>query len=62
MRIILLSAVIIGMAVPAAAQERPFLFLTTTAEEVKPAVRFDYDVGIGEGAFKLSPPTVGLTN
>ena len=40
------------MAVPAAAQERPFLFSIATATDAKPAVRFDYDIGIGERAFQ----------
>jgi hypothetical protein len=52
MRLIIACAVIVGTVVPAAAQERPFLFTTTTAENGKPALRFDYDVGIGERAFQ----------
>ena len=36
----------------AMAQERPFLFSVTTADETRPAARFDYDVGIGERAFQ----------
>jgi hypothetical protein len=47
-----LCAAIIAIAAPAAAQERPFLFSVTTAEETKPAIRFDYDVGVGERAFQ----------
>ena len=39
-------------SVPAVAQQRPFLFSVTTAEAPKPAVRFDYDVGVGERAFQ----------
>jgi hypothetical protein len=52
MRISLVAA-FLAVAVPAAAQERPFLFsiATTTAESV-PAVRFDYDIGVGEHAFQ----------
>lgn len=52
MRLILVSAFVVGMAVPATAQDRPFLFSTTTAEEVRPAARLDYDIGIGERAFQ----------
>ena len=37
---------------PAMAQERPFLFSVTTADDTRPAARFDYDVGIGERAFQ----------
>jgi hypothetical protein len=52
MRRFLLCALIVATAVPAAAQERPFLFSVTTAAEAKPALRFDYDVGVGERAFQ----------
>lgn len=52
MRLILLCSALILTAAPAAAQERPFLFLTTTSEATKPAARFDYDVGLGEHAFQ----------
>jgi hypothetical protein len=52
MRLMFVCAFIVVAALPVAAQERPFLFLTTPAEGVKPAVRFDYDVGIGERAFQ----------
>ncbi|MDP9323564.1 MAG: hypothetical protein M3P13_08000 [Acidobacteriota bacterium] len=52
MRLVLLCAVIVGIALPAAAQERPFLFVTTPGEQVRPSARFDYDVGIGERAFQ----------
>jgi len=45
--------VILAAAAPTAAQERPFAFsVTTTAVEDKPALRFDYDVGVGERAFQ----------
>ena len=36
----------------AAAQERPFLFSVSTATNVQPAARLDYDVGVGERAFQ----------
>jgi hypothetical protein len=52
MRLILVCSATLFMGVPAAAQERPFLFLTTTAEATKPAARFDYEVGLGEHAFR----------
>ena len=52
MRFGLVCSAIILTALPAAAQERPFLFLTTTAEKAKPAARFDYEVGLGERAFQ----------
>jgi hypothetical protein len=48
----LIVAVIVATVAPAAAQERPFLFSVTTAPEGKPAVRLDYDVGVGERAFQ----------
>ena len=51
-RVLVLSVVIVATSVPAVAQQRPFLFSVTTAEEPKPAVRFDYDVGVGERAFQ----------
>jgi hypothetical protein len=42
-----------AMATPAMAQDRPFLFSTTTApQEARPNVRFDYEVGVGERAFQ----------
>jgi hypothetical protein len=44
-------ALSVATAAPAAAQERPFLLSVSTASEARPAVRFDYDVGIGERAF-----------
>jgi hypothetical protein len=52
MRSILICAIVAGLAVPAIAQERPFLFVTTTTDESKSALRFDYDVGLGESAFQ----------
>jgi hypothetical protein len=51
-RLTLLVAFVVGAALPAAAQERPFVFSISTAVESTPAVRFDYDVGIGERAFQ----------
>jgi len=51
MRLMFLWSAVILLAAPAAAQDRPFLFLTTTAEKTRPAARFDYEVGLGEGAF-----------
>src|SRR5262245_31220392 len=50
--VIILVAIGNAAALPAAAQERPFLFSITTETEAKPAVRFDYDVGVGERAFQ----------
>ncbi len=50
--VILIGSALILAAAPAAAQERPFLFLTTTSEATKPAARFDYEVGVGERAFQ----------
>src|SRR5262245_56872711 len=52
MRIALAFTALILAAAPAVAQERPFLFLTTTSEATKPAARFDYEVGLGEHAFQ----------
>src|SRR5262245_60379547 len=43
---------VLAAVVPSPAQDRPFMFSITTVEESKPAVRFDYDVGIGESAFQ----------
>ena len=37
---------------PALAQDRPFLFSVSTNAAPRPAVRFDYDVGVGEQAFR----------
>ena len=51
-RFSLLVALIVGTAMPVAAQERPFLFSVTTGPQEKPAARFDYDVGVGEHAFQ----------
>jgi len=52
MRLTLFCALLAGLSMPAAAQDRPFLFSTTTTTAAKPAVRFDYDVGVGERAFQ----------
>jgi hypothetical protein len=52
MRLVLVCSALILIAVPASAQDRPFLFLTTTAEKTKPAARFDYEVGVGGRAFQ----------
>jgi hypothetical protein len=52
MRLHLVVAFVFIAALPAAGQERPFLFSISTASESKPAVRFDYDVGVGEHAFQ----------
>src|SRR5262245_34602537 len=53
MWLIVAIAFTLATAVPAVAQDRPFLFSVATASsEAKPAVRFDYDVGIGEHAFQ----------
>jgi hypothetical protein len=51
-RLSLVFAFIIATAAPAAAQERPFLFSITTAPDAGPAMRFDYDIGVGERAFQ----------
>jgi hypothetical protein len=48
----ILICVLAGIASPAIAQDRPFLFVTTTTDDRKPALRFDYDVGVGERAFQ----------
>ncbi len=52
MRLNLVVALVLSGVVPAAAQERPFLFSIATTTEEKPAVRFDYDIGVGERAFQ----------
>ena len=52
MRRTLIGAFIVALAVPAAAQERPFLFSIATSTDVKPTARFDYDIGVGERAFQ----------
>ena len=59
MRLIVLCVVIAGSALPASAQDRPFLFVTTTSEQARPSTRFDYGVGIGERAFQsdIAHPT-----
>jgi hypothetical protein len=42
-------------ALPAAAQDRPFLFSVSTAHEpAAPALRVDYDLGVGEHEFQGS--------
>jgi hypothetical protein len=51
LRLILAVALIVAAAAPVVAQERPFLFSVATASEAKPALRFDYDVGVGEQVF-----------
>ena len=51
MRLSLVVTLVIVAATPAAAQERPFMFSIATAPQVKPAARFDIDVGIGEQLF-----------
>ena len=52
MRVIGFVAAILSLAVPASAQDRPFVFSTTTAVDANPALRVDYDVGVGERAFQ----------
>lgn len=52
MRFMLVVAVVVGTVAQASAQERPFLFSIATATQEKPALRFDYDVGVGERAFQ----------
>jgi hypothetical protein len=52
MRLSLMIAAIVAFALPAAAQERPFIFSVATAVDEKPAVRVDYDLGVGERAFQ----------
>jgi hypothetical protein len=52
LRLTLLIALVIASATSAAAQDRPFLFSVSIAPQTKQAVRFDYDVGIGERAFQ----------
>jgi hypothetical protein len=50
---LLAVAILLGFSVrPASAQDRPFVFSLTTARDVaKPAVRVDYDLGVGERTF-----------
>jgi hypothetical protein len=57
MRICLLVSLLAAMAAPAAAQERPFLLSLGTTRDTKPAVRVDYDAGIGERAFQSDVAT-----
>jgi hypothetical protein len=52
MRISLVLVLVAATAIPAAAQERPFLFSVTTPTPDAPSARLDYDVGIGERAFQ----------
>jgi hypothetical protein len=51
-RDLIITFFIAAIAVPASAQGRPFIFSIVTESESKPAVRFDYDVGVGERAFQ----------
>jgi hypothetical protein len=57
MRICLIVSLIAVTAAPAAAQDRPFLLSIATTRDSKPAVRFDYDAGIGEHAFQSDVAT-----
>jgi hypothetical protein len=51
----LVLAAAIFVAVPAAAQDRPFLFSVSTPTEVStPSFRLEYDVGAGEQMFQSS--------
>lgn len=52
MRVTLIAAVILVAALPAAAQDRPFMFSIATVTKDEPSLRFDYDVGVGERAFQ----------
>jgi len=53
MRIAFLGALWLALAGPAAAQPGPFVFTTTTtSDQTRPALRFDYDIGIAERAFQ----------
>jgi hypothetical protein len=52
MRLSLIAAFIIALAAPAAAQERPVIFSIATAPDTEPAMRVDYDLGVGERAFQ----------
>ena len=48
MRGITFWVLLMAGASAAAAQERPFLFsVTAGAPDAKPAMRFDYDIGVG---------------
>jgi hypothetical protein len=52
-RLIVILGLVMAGASAASAQERPFLFsVTTGSPDAKPAMRFDYDVGVGERAFQ----------
>ena len=53
MRNIVCVVIVVAIAAPAAAQDRPIIFsVATTATDAKPAVRVDYDLGVGERAFQ----------
>jgi len=52
MRLSLAISLTLVIAAPAAAQQRPFIFSVVTAPDSKPAVRVDYDLGLGERAFQ----------
>ena len=52
MRFALVFVLTTVAAIPAAAQERPFMFSLVTPTTDKPLVRFDYDVGVGERTFQ----------
>ena len=47
-----LIAWLVFAAVPAAAQNRPFLFSITPASDAETAARIDYDLGVGERTFQ----------
>src|SRR5215510_4997470 len=51
-RELIIAFFIAAVVAPASAQERPFIFSIGTESESKPAVRFDYDVGVGERVFQ----------
>ena len=52
MKFNVIAVLLVATVTPAAAQERPFLFSVATAPDGKPAVRLDYDVGVGERTFQ----------
>lgn len=52
MRLSFIVAFTMALAPPVVAQERPFIFSVATAPDSKPAVRVDYDLGVGERAFQ----------
>src|SRR5215204_4918265 len=52
MHLRILVVLVLVFAAPLAAQERPFVFSIATATDGTPAIRFDYDVGVGERAFQ----------